>query len=498
MGNLCGTQTQKPSQVPVLNHRGSTILTENDLIFSPGIFVRENDGSFYQVYDIESTSLGSGRNGDVRKCIHKITKDVRVVKIIAKSGLHKEEIESRSVFKEVEILKTVDHPNLPRIYEFFEDDINFYIVLELCKGGDLFDKIVEMQTFSEFEAAWIMQQILSGLTYLHAKKIIHRDIKPENILLDEKNDLHIKIIDFDTATFFCKSGYHKGIYGTPLYMAPEIVKGRHTEKCDLWSCGIILYILFTGGPPYDGTDEEIFERLKNPSIQIDSLNPELSEGAKDILKKLLEPDPSKRISANEACQHDWIKSFVQKKVSSSQVSKVLLRIKNFKRTSKIREAIHTFIISKIMDPKAFQLEESVFNLVDSNCDGIISKSELTQLFKQEMPTEEAEMYSDMIMENADSDKNGFLDYTEFLRASVKHKKICTRENLLQAFKFFDENGNGTIEVEELKHALTDGAFITEDLVNEIMTQMDKNGDGKIDLDEFEDLLVNALERDVVD
>lgn len=498
MGNLCGSDTQLVNTTPVLNHRNTKILSESDLIFSPGLFARENEGCFYDYYEPEATSLGAGRNGDVRKCTHKKTKDLRVVKIIAKSRLMKEEIETRAVFKEVEILKTVDHPNLPRIYEFFEDSDNFYIILEFCKGGDLFDKIVEMQQFSENQAAWIMYQILSGLTYLHSMKIIHRDIKPENILLDDKNDLHLKIIDFDTATFFCSTGYHRGIYGTPLYMAPEIIKGRHTEKCDLWSCGIILYILFCGRPPYDGTDEEIFEILKHPKIEIDSVCAHISPEGRDLLSKLLEIEPKKRISANDACQHPWIKNYVTNAVKSADVSKVLVRIKDFRKISKIREAIHTFIISKIMDPKAYQLEESVFNLIDFNCDGVISKTELMGLLEKEMPREEAEMYCGIIMENADSDKNGYLDYTEFLRATIHSNKICTKENLLQAFKYFDENGNGVIEMDELKAALTDGAHITEDLVVEIMKEADKNHDGQIDLNEFEDLLVGAVEKNIMD
>ena len=498
MGNLCGTRNPMVNSHPILNHSQTNIHSESELIFSPGLFARENEGSFYSQYEVEPKSLGAGRNGDVRKCIHKKSKDERVVKIIAKSRLLKEEIETRAVFKEVEILKTVDHPNLPRIYEFFEDSDNFYIILEFCKGGDLFDKIVEMQEFSEDQAAWIMHQILSGLTYLHGMKIIHRDIKPENILLDDKSGLHLKIIDFDTATFFCSSGYHRGIYGTALYMAPEIIKGRHTEKCDLWSCGIILYILFCGRPPYDGTDDEIFELLKHPKIDMDKACAHISPAGRDLLGKLLEPDPKKRISAKDACQHNWIKDYVQTSVSSNEVAKVLVNIKEFRRISKIREAIHTFIISKIMDPKTFQLEESVFNLMDSNCDGVLTKREIMGILQKEMPIEEAEMYCDVIMENADSDKNGYLDYTEFLRATIHTSKICTKENLLQAFKYFDENGNGVIEVNELRTALTDGAHITEDLVMEIMKEADKNHDGQIDLNEFEDLLVGAVEKDIID
>ncbi|OMJ87450.1 hypothetical protein SteCoe_10870 [Stentor coeruleus] len=490
MGSICSREPTTYTSTPKLKSQNYLITKEEELAFSPGIFVRENGACFNSVYDVDDKSLGSGRNGEVKKCKHIATNDVRVVKIIRKADLPQKMIETRAVFKEVEILKTVDHPNMPRIYEFFEDEINFYIVLELCTGGDLFDKILEFNIFTESQAAEIMFQILSGLTYLHSKSIVHRDIKPENILLSNKNTLSLKIIDYDTATFF-GSGFHREMFGTPLYMAPEIVKGRYTEKCDLWSCGMIMLILLIGRPPYDGTDEEILQILKNVNIDIENLCPGVSEEAKSLLKSLLEADPDKRISAKEACLHPWIKSYTQS-VSQKDISKVLLRMKSFKRTSKLREAIHTFIISKIMDPNIYSKEQKVFNFLDVNRDGTISSKELAELLKKELPAEEVDLFTDTIMQHVDSDKSGQIDYTEFLKATINYKKVCTKENLLRAFKFFDEDGNGTIEYSELSSALTDGAMITQELIQELMSQVDTNQDGKIDLDEFESLLFDAL------
>ena len=175
MGAICGKQ---PVQATTNHHRiqslNSLIVKEDELSFNPGVFVKENAANFYQIYEVDNNSLGSGRNGDVRRCVHKSTSDVRVVKIISKSDLPAQMIETRAMFREVEILKTVDHPNLPRIFEFFEDEMNYYIVLEFCKGGDLFDRIMEAKAFNEKQAAEIMFHILSGITYLHAKNIVHR------------------------------------------------------------------------------------------------------------------------------------------------------------------------------------------------------------------------------------------------------------------------------------------------------------------------------------
>jgi calcium-dependent protein kinase len=497
MGSICPSK-QKTENLPFsrglrLNlDLGTPISNERDLIISPSSFVKKNKKAFYSQYRVENFPLGSGARGDVRICIHLSSKDRRVVKIIEKSSLPKEVVESESVFEEVSILKNLDHPNLPRIYEFFTDESSFYIVLEFCKGGDLFDRIIEVKNFTEAQAAEIMLQILSGINYLHSKGIVHRDIKPENILFSERNSYALKIIDFDTATFFGNE-HCKGMFGTVTYMAPEVIKGKYNEKCDLWSCGIILYILLCGHPPFDGTNKDLFKIIKAFQVSFESRRWEkVSENAKDLLKKLLENDPTKRISAAEACMHPWITDHCLN-VPNEDIKNVIDRLKRFKRTSKLKEAIHTFIISKILDPRMYKTEESVFKLLDSNRDGSISKQELSRaLASDNVPIEEASMCAESIMEQVDSDLNGCIDYTEFLRASVRKDLIFTKPNLLQAFKVFDQDENGTIEMEELKKWLSDDAEITNELLENIMKQADINGDGKIDLFEFETLLFESF------
>ena len=141
-------------------------------------------------------------------------------------------IDNKTAFREAEILKKLDHPNLPRIYEFFEDSTSYFIVIEYCKGGDLFDRITKLLVFSESQAKEIISQVLLAVNYLHSKGIVHRDLKPENILMSDEESLSLKVVDFDTASVSPHKRFKK-IYGTPLYMAPEVVKGRYNEKCDL-------------------------------------------------------------------------------------------------------------------------------------------------------------------------------------------------------------------------------------------------------------------------
>ncbi|OMJ81433.1 hypothetical protein SteCoe_18109 [Stentor coeruleus] len=498
MGSLCSSNKHAESMLrPSLSveiPQSNIIKQEKDIVISPRSFVKKNQAAFFSIYRLDNFPLGSGARGEVRICTHIASKDKRVVKIISKSTLPESLLGSESLSAEVNIMKELDHPNLPRIYEFFEDTEKFYIVLEFCKGGDLFDKIVELHLFEESKAAEIMSQIFSGLNYLHSRGIVHRDIKPENVLLDKKDSLKLKIIDFDTATFFGREKFHE-MYGTPMYMAPEVVKGKYNEKCDIWSCGIIMYILLCGGPPFDGTDDAIFKILKNVNIKLEGERwNKISIEAKDLLSKLLVANPEKRITASEACKHKWIIEHAIK-IPREDITRVLDGIKTFKKTTKLKEAIHTFIISKLVDPNIFATESKVFDFLDENKDGGISRDELVDVLKNDnVHTEEAEMYADLIMEHVDSDKNGKIDYTEFLRATVKRSKIFTKENLQQAFNLFDQDGNGTIELEELKKCLSEGSEITVEVLEDIMNQADRNGDGKIDIGEFEALLLENLSK----
>ena len=139
----------------------------------------------------------------------------------------------------------------------------YVLVLELCEGGDLFHNIKQSRYFSEAKAAQVIKQVLSAVNYMHKQRVVHRDLKPENILVDKESDT-LKIADFGTAAFLRQTQALTEVVGTPYYMAPEVLRGKYDEKCDVWSCGVILYILLCGAPPFNGHSEtEILDKIKH-------------------------------------------------------------------------------------------------------------------------------------------------------------------------------------------------------------------------------------------
>ena len=202
-----------------------------EIVVQPGIFVFKNDCMFQEVYKIGGV-LGSGTYGEVRLCHHRDTCETRAVKIFKKQ-LYQSEIKREKLLSEISILKSLDHPNIIRIYEYFEDSRRLYIVMEYCSGGELFEEIVKRKFFNEIHAAQIMQQIFSILAYMHGKNIIHRDLKPENILLEDKHDLlNIKLIDFGTA-IQTEGESIEGTVGSPYYIAPEVISNQYNCKADI-------------------------------------------------------------------------------------------------------------------------------------------------------------------------------------------------------------------------------------------------------------------------
>ena len=275
-------------------------------------------------------TIGKGAYGQVRLAIHKATKQTRAVKILPKS-----KIDLPALMNEVNILSKLSHPNIMQIYEIFEDKANMYIVSEYCKGGELFDIIEKKGNFTEKDACKIMKQLMSAICYSHQNNIIHKDLKPENILMGkDKDELAIKIIDWGCAETVKTIKRSETADGTIYYIAPEVLHGEYNEKCDIWSCGVIFYILLCGYPPFNGeNDEEIFEAVLKgefefPEEEWDSV----SDDAKKLIKKMLTNNPQKRISALDSLKDSWLKKNEEKGHSDKKLAKnVLSNMKKFKK-----------------------------------------------------------------------------------------------------------------------------------------------------------------------
>lgn len=182
-------------------------------------------------------------------------------------------------------MKKLDHPNILRLFEIFNDDKRYYLVTELCTGGDLYDEIKNRKTFDEKDAAIIIKQILEAVSYCHANYIMHRDIKPENVLIDGKSD-NIKLVEFNASKKFAPGSKLTDAYGTLYYMAPEVLMVDYDEKCDIWSTGVVLYILLGGYPPFDGSsDTEITRKIIIGDYKMSApIWDTVSDEAKDLIK----------------------------------------------------------------------------------------------------------------------------------------------------------------------------------------------------------------------
>lgn len=255
--------------------------------------------------------LGKGAHSTVYSAKNLRTGDRVAVKVIEKSKLSVKDLES--IKREISILKSLDHPNLLIFYEFCQDPTRFYIVTELLEGGELFARIVEREFYSEMDAQAVLRSLASALHYIHTRKIVHRDLKPENILLaSREDDAAIKLADFG----FAKQQMDDvnpsltTALGTANYIAPEILMRKpYDDKVDLWAFGVIMYVLLCGYPPFhDENQARMFEKIKAGKFQFDEPYwSNVSEMAKDLIRKLLVVDPTKRLSIEEVLAHEWIK-----------------------------------------------------------------------------------------------------------------------------------------------------------------------------------------------
>ena len=436
-------------------------------------------------------TLGKGDFSHVRLAIHKDTKQDRAVKII-----QKKKVDMKRLLAEISIVSKLSHPSIMEVYEVFEDTKKVYIVSEYCKGGELFDIISKKRNFSEKEACIIMEQLLSGICYSHKNGIVHRDLKPENILLEDKSrNLEIKIVDWGYATQMKQRERLHEMDGISYYIAPEVLEGDYDEKCDIWSCGVILYILLCGYAPFYGeNDKEIYNQVLKGEYDFPKEEwQNVSEEAKNLVQKMLEKDTKKRITALDALQDKWFKINKQKKTSNKLLAKnVLKNMKKFKKNKKFEQATISFIINQLVLKEERKDLEKQFKEWDKNGDGVLSRDEIIEGYKKTYGfVDEGEI--DNMISSIDLDGNGVIDYNEFLTCTMNKEKILNNDNLEICFKAFDSDNSGKISLDEISAIFNSGdkeKIDKEELevFKKIIKDADENGDGEISFKEFKDLM----------
>ena len=465
-----------------------------------------------QIY-IRKKILGRGSFGTVYLVKHKDLTRYFAMKVIKKSSSKNNE-EEEDLMNEIEILRKLDHPNILKITDFYSLKTEYNIITEYCQEGELFDEIKANAPFSEVMAAWYMNQILSAVCYCHSMNILHRDLKPENILIvkRQKNGYHpIKIIDFGTAKVFKKEKNEHLLIGSAYYIAPEVLSRNYTALCDLWSCGVIMYILLTGRPPFNGiNEEEIMKKIKDGVYDM-SRYPWgiISEDAKDLIKGLLQVNPKKRFTAKQALEHKWFKNEKIKasqtcyNIKNRQLNKLIDNLVKYRTDNILRCAVIALLVHNSIQLNQAHDAVKLFNLIDKNGDGRISREELfngLQPYKKDLSDEELRKQVDTIFTNIDTDHNNYIEYEEFVRAAIDKDHFLSVNFIQFSFNYFDKDHNGEITYEEVKNKFCQSdknknSYKAQEQLKEAFNQIDINGDGKLSFEEFGEMMKNIIRKE---
>ncbi|TRY50796.1 Serine/threonine-protein kinase [Cryptosporidium tyzzeri] len=465
----------------ILSRTGSRLR----LLLDRSRFILSTKGDINQYYTLENT-IGRGSWGEVKIAVQKGTRIRRAAKKIPKYF-----VEDVDRFKqEIEIMKSLDHPNIIRLYETFEDNTDIYLVMELCTGGELFERVVHKRVFRESDAARIMKDVLSAVAYCHKLNVAHRDLKPENFLfLTDSPDSPLKLIDFGLAARFKPGKMMRTKVGTPYYVSPQVLEGLYGPECDEWSAGVMMYVLLCGYPPFSApTDSEVMLKIREGTFTFpekDWLN--VSPQAESLIRRLLTKSPKQRITSLQALEHEWFEKQLSSSPRNFLLDNVISNFRRFQGLSRLKKIALTLIAQNIDERDILDLHDTFMEL-DTSRDGTLSRAEIIEGINRTgcSPT----IGIDALLDEIDPEGTDTISYTDFIAACIQERQMSHESACKAAFRVFDIDGDGQISnIEFLKvMSLSSKAKKSDDELAQELSEFMKSGDldkdGTINFDEF--------------
>ena len=422
--------------------------------------------------------IGKGSFGTVRRGNRLDNPAIQIaVKSIPKSLISFDLLNFKNEFS---ILSLIDHPNIVRLYDSFEDPYFFHIVTEFCLGGELFDRILSKGRLTEKSASLYMQKMLRAVSHLHENGISHRDIKPQNfVFYDETEEAELKLIDFGLSKKHNPKVRMNSFVGTPLYIAPEVLKGSYSEKCDIWGLGVILSLMLTGTFPFEGSStNDIYRNLLKNELNTESyVYKHLSDPAIDLLRKLLEKNPERRISAKEALAHPWIKLKFELKINENIYRDICL----YRPTSELYKMCLGIIVKYMSSEELASLNQA-FNEADIEGNGYLTYENMQNALKISglyLPKHELSS----LLQRLDSTNSGIIHYSNFLSAAISNRLSLDEQMLSTLFNFFDTYKTGELTPRTLRRFFKKlGIFYPSEKISKLINEV--SGTNSISFEDF--------------
>lgn len=499
-----------PARGPNRSKKGATVSLERVLVHASNIASVTSRyhgiGSGHRLKDdyhvFPNKVLGEGCNGSVV-----MARNMRNFRMYALKRIKKSKVEGtmlRQLISEVEIYLMLDHPNVTRLYDVYETQSEVALLTECCEGGELYTRLARSGTFPESQAARTTQQMLLAVAYLHSHSIVHRDLKLENWLYEGKDDRSpLKLIDFGFAKIWDASTLMMASCGSMAYVSPDVLRGNgYTSKCDLWSLGVIVFMMLVGYPPFHGSDKEMKQSIT--SAKPDWTHKEawkgVSHDAKDFIKTLLVKDPEVRSDARTALQHRWITKNRSKHGPISLGKDMLRSLRYYARSSRVRRAALQILAQELSASETRELRQAFLSM-DKSFDGTVSLAELKDAIRgvressfrsngsthsprtpaAKLRRAKTEVIIDLFdVLDANGDEQVY--FSDFLAATLNVKADLPKDVLLAAFARFDADKSGTITARDLHRVLGDSFEGVN--VELVFKEADRHGKGEVTFDDF--------------